>query len=221
MVGDLKSVNRPKTLKQMAYQEIKTSILNGQLVAGEVYSEGKIAKALNISRTPVREAFLDLQRDGLVGALPQRGMIIRKVSQGVRDEVFLLRRTIEAMIIEQLPGKIGLHDLSRLRGILAGQQEAIEQEDMVKFLDYDEEFHLTLAELTGYHRVREILVNLRDLTRLMGMSTLQWPGRMELVLTEHKAVFQALSERDFAAAKKAMIVHLTNTERSLSEPESS
>lgn len=208
----LQPVRRSESLKDRACAEIRQMVLGGRLQPGEVVSGSRIAQALRISRTPVREALLDLCKEGLVEAVPRRGVVVRPVTPQERREVFLLRRAIEGLLAEQAVGRLTPADLQRLRRVLARQREATGADDVAAFLDADEELHLIIAQRTGLRRAAAILATLRDLSRLMGLEAVRHAGRGEAVLAEHERILDAIEAGDVAAARRAMLDHIDRTE---------
>lgn len=210
-------MRRAKSLKDRAYEEIRQLILGGRLEPGQVVSGIKIAAALQISRTPVREALLDLQKEGLVEAVPRRGVVVRQVTPEERREVFLLRRAVEGVLVEAAAGRLTPADLQRLRRVLARQREAALAGDSAAFMDADQEFHQTIVQRTGFQLAAGILGTLRDLSRLMGIEAVRHAGRGEAVLAEHERILAALEAGDVAAARQAMLDHIDRTESVLAQ----
>ena len=100
------SLERVSSLKEQAYQQIKTLLLTGKLPHGTVASVPLIAKRLDISRTPVREAFLDLAKEGLIRILPKKGAVTNLISPEKKREIFLIREALEGMVVTKLSESI-------------------------------------------------------------------------------------------------------------------
>ena len=101
-MAKLRSINQPLPLAKMAYEALRDSILAGELISGEVYNEMALAKELGISRTPVREALLELSTRGLVSFLPRRGVIVKRYTKRDVEEIFELRKAIELAAVEKV-----------------------------------------------------------------------------------------------------------------------
>ena len=96
------AIEQPESLAKMAYEAIRKSILSGQWKIGELYNEKAIAADLGISRTPVREAFLELASQDLITFLPRRGLMINRFTRRDVAEIFELRKAIELLAVEKI-----------------------------------------------------------------------------------------------------------------------
>jgi DNA-binding GntR family transcriptional regulator len=208
-------ISRPKSLTDQAYHHLKAAIRSGALEQHYFYPLGEVAAEFGISRTPVREAVLKLAHEGLLEILPQRGFRIREVAPEEAAEVFELRNLLEGRTVEKLARKARADDLRKLRAILARQQRLVNEPR--RFLDVDEEFHLTMLELAGFRRAREFIVMLRDVIWLLGIKALSAPGRLEGVLSEHSQIVDCIARKDPAAARRAVSAHLDSTYRTIEQ----
>lgn len=215
MDAKLEPVERSKSLKEQAYDKIKQAILNGEFKTTFWLSESQIAKALTISRTPVREALLLLEKEGLVKSLPQRGVLLLKLTQERLDEVFKLRRALETMTVEDLAESVTPEEIKKLRSLLERQRKFALNQSREAFLDVDEEFHLLMPELARLPKTREIIKNLRDQIRMVGFEALAQPGRMQEVIREHEQIIDALGRGESEEARRVMLDHLSRTEEAL------
>jgi DNA-binding GntR family transcriptional regulator len=211
----LKAISQPLPLAKMAYEILRDSIIHGQLRPGEVYNEMALAKDLGISRTPVREALLELSAQGLVTFLPRKGLIVKHFTRKDVEEIFELRRVIELAAVEKATGCEPPCDLSKLKRHLNDQRKAAVKKDFTGFMKADREFHAEFCRLSNNQRLVAILENVRDLVHFMGMQGLSAKGRAEIVIKEHAKVLEAVSERDPANARKAMESHLNISEQAV------
>jgi len=204
----ISAIARSDSLSRQAYFAVRRAIRDGIVVPGQVYSELQLARQLGVSRTPVREALIELAREGAVDKLPQRGFRVRTVEQPERREVFRLRTLIESYVVGQLAKTATPDDVRRLSAILDSQENS---DDLGAFLDIDEEFHLTLAELAGLERSRQILLALRPVVWLSGAAALATSERSSQVIEEHRSVVESVRTGDGAAARKAIQHHIAQT----------
>jgi GntR family transcriptional regulator, rspAB operon transcriptional repressor len=208
------SLGRAETLARQAYAAIRSSIWSGVVAPGVFYSEVQLAGALKISRTPVREALIQLAREGLVEIVPQRGFRLRAISQKERQEAFELRELVEQYVVRRLASEVTDEGVASLRSILDRQAKAL---DKPEFIDIDEEFHLAMPEMLHLERTREILLTLRGIIWLSGLDALAMPSRGSDVLQEHRAVVDALAERDPDKAQWAIREHIGRTRHATAE----
>lgn len=202
-------VERPKSLTASTHEAIRAGIRDGLFEQETLYSESELATSLGVSRTPVREAMLELSREGLVEVLPQHGFRLRSLSEADRDEVFALRLAIESLAVERLARRAGEDDVAELRDCLE-RQRALRAE-LPAFLAADESMHLLIPQLAGLTRTRGVLLGLRGSIWLIGTLALTRTERVGQVLAEHEAIVDAVAARDPEAAVAAVRGHLETT----------
>ena len=210
------AVSRVETLSRQTYAVIRSSIKSGTIAPDGFYSEVQLAQALNISRTPVREALIELEREGLIEIIPQRGFRLRSISEAERAEAFELRSLIEANVVRRLAKDASEEDIDVLRGIVDDQERVVS--DSAAFLDADEEFHLTMPTLLELERTRRILLTLRGIIWLAGYDAIGAPDRGAEVIAEHRAIVDRIAARDPAGAAKALRTHIQLTRRAMRSP---
>lgn len=203
------TLDRPQTLSRRAYDQILQSIRDETLERDRHYSENELAVSLGISRTPVREALLDLARQGLVEIFPQRGFRVRELSDAERTEIFEVRGVLEAYVVERLAKMVTPEMVTRLTDLLAAQSEAAD--DPTTFLIIDEEFHLLMPEMAGLIRTCDMLSTLRGAMWLIGSSALSTPHRVPAVLCEHQAIVEAIAAHEPVKAARALRKHISAT----------
>ncbi len=216
LASSITSLERSLSLKERAYQQIKTGLLTGKLPHGTVASVPLIAKKLGISRTPVREAFLDLEKEGLIRILPKKGAVASLISPKGKREIFLIRDALESIVVTKLADSITETQVAALRGIFDRHKKTQRGEaGWDEFIQIDRQFHLTMASFAGFGKIKDILVNIRDLMELIGREALSSHGRREKIFREHERILAALEAKNKRAALKAIRYHLAETERSL------
>jgi len=213
----LKAIAQPLPLAKIAYETLRDSILNGKLVPGEIYNEMALAKELGISRTPVREALLELSSQGLVTYLPRKGVMIKHYTSRDVEEIFELRSAIELAALEKVVKASPPYDLSKLEKSVNDQRKAWKKGDSDAYIHFDRVFHLAFCEMIGNRRFFSILENIRDLIHLMAIQALEKEGRGEEVIQEHEVVIQAIKEGKQVNARKAMDYHLERSKEAVLE----
>lgn len=205
----IRQIDRADTLAQRAYASIREAIRDGTLTPDTVYSEAELAGSMGISRTPVREALIQLSREGLIEILRQRGFRLRKLTAPERTEVFGLRLALESFVIERLANEASADDIAELRELLEQQRSAIDNPP--RFLEIDERFHLLMPRLLGLDRTHQMLLTLRGVMWLIGEIALTVRERAPHVLAEHTAIVDAIEAHDARRATKAIKDHLATT----------
>ena len=196
---------RPITAARRAYEHIKVRLLDGTYEDGELLSEGAIATELGVSRTPVREACLQLESEGLLRLYPKRGALV--VPIGPRDiaDLFEARELVERHALAGVATDPGL--LARLDGLVE-RQHAIIAGDASRY-DFslaDREFHRAWVEAAGNRVLLGLYDQLRD--RQQRVASVLLAGRPELMselVEDHAAIVSALRQgaRDTADARLA------------------
>ncbi len=216
-MSNLKSIAQPVSLSRLAYNALLKSILSGQMHPKEIYNEMLLAKELGISRTPVREALLELSVQGLVTFLPRKGVIVNQFKNKDINEIFEVRRAIEGRAVEKLASLSPPPDLGDIEKTLYKQRKSGDKGDFISFLDADRDYHVILSKLTGNSRIVAISETLRNMIHLMGTRALMLSGRAEEVINEHELIVKAIRSRESRKARESMNDHLLKSELAVKE----
>jgi DNA-binding GntR family transcriptional regulator len=199
------------SLREQAQQVIRASILAGDLVAGELYSASTLAERLGVSPTPIREAMLELANGGLVEPVRNRGFKILTPDDRDLDEISQLRLMLEVPAMRIVAERASDADLAELREIVERIEATAAAADVAGFLLADRAFHLGMLELTGNGRLVRLVAQLRDQTRIAGITALAREGNLAKSAAEHRDILDALAERDPDMAEVLMKRHLVHT----------
>ncbi|PZF84762.1 GntR family transcriptional regulator [Jiangella anatolica] len=199
------------SLRDQALRVIRARIISGELAPGRLYALGAVAEQLGVSVTPVREAVLDLAREGLVELARNRGFRVREMTERDLDEIVELRRMIEVAAVRTIAERGLLADADRLREIAAATEKCAADGDWVGFLDHDRDLHMGLLAHLGNERLLKIVGSLRDQGRLYGLDRVAGSASLMESTHEHDALIDAVAagEADLAAA--IMDRHLRHT----------
>ena len=127
--------------RDFAYRVIREMIVNMELTPGSKVSETELASLLNLSRTPVREALIDLEKSGVVEVLPQKGTFISYINPLLVEEARFLRLTLEKEIVSLLCEPQYQTELNTLEENISLQEFYLQHQNYEKFLELDNEFH--------------------------------------------------------------------------------
>ncbi|WP_078429846.1 GntR family transcriptional regulator [Alkalihalobacterium alkalinitrilicum] len=214
---NLRPIHKEETTKERVYRQIKEAILKGDITDNQFFTETQLADSLNISRTPVREALQNLMKESLIVSTPRKGFKVKTITPKEQEEILLLRKSIETKTIEQLARQITEEQLAYFKELRAKQIKAMKANDNLTFIEIDQEFHLSIVRFIGYQLIEEILLNLHELTRLIGLKAIKKYGRMDEVIEEHRKIISALEQGEATLAANLMYEHLTATGESLDE----
>lgn len=207
----MKKLQSPPSLAELAYNKIHQSILTGKLKCGEIYQEIGLAQQLGISRTPVREALLELSTRGFVTFLPRKGVRINRLSIQDIEEVFELRRVLEVYIVENLASAKIPYDLSEVEKTLTKQELALQKNDNQTYISAGRSFHVSLARLVQNSLFVSIQQNIQDKIRLIALEAHSSPLRMQEAIYEHQLILDCIHKGQKVKARKAMQKHLKYT----------
>jgi DNA-binding GntR family transcriptional regulator len=201
----------PTSLREQARQALRASILGGELAAGHIYSAGTLAEQFGVSATPVREALLDLASAGLVEPVRNRGFRVLAIADADLDEISELRRLLEVPAVALIVDRASPEELAALEPAVTEMERLAHAEEIPAFLVADREFHLALLRLARNERLVEVVANLRDQTRLIGLPRIVGERGLWEVAAEHRPLLEMLQARDTAGAQALMDVHIGHT----------
>ena len=203
------------TAADRAYAHTKERILDGAYEEGQLIGEGEVSEAVGVSRTPVREAFLRLEAEGMLRLFPKRGALVVPISAADVEDVMETRLLIERFAIRRVVElELDLDD--RLLEAITAQEEHASAKDVVAFVDADREFHRIFVAATGNAIVLQMHDSLRDQQNRMGIAALsRSDDRTARILKEHRAIVKAVTKGDPAAAEALIEAHLEETHRLL------
>jgi DNA-binding GntR family transcriptional regulator len=208
------------TLTTRSLEALRAAIVDGRLEAGERYSVAQLAERFGVSRTPVREALLVLERQGVVRFERNRGVRVLETTAHDLEEVFALRLLLEVPATRRACELLSKDDLGALDHELAAMSALAREGDEGAFMAHDKAFHEVILRASGNRRLATIVSQLRDHVRFRGASTVGRSRDLDAIRTEHVAILEALHARDPRAAADAMRAHLLETGRLLLAQES-
>jgi DNA-binding GntR family transcriptional regulator len=190
-----------------AYTEIRNRILNAEYEPGAALSEYQIAASLNVSRTPVREALKQLEQEGLVRSLPQRGVFVTDITVSDIDEIYQIREQLETFAARIAAVEMSDAEIDELRSeILAAQAEP--SDSIASAFHVDIHLHAAIVTVTRNRRLAQILTMLGDQVHRIRALSPRTRGRLRAALDEHLEIVEAIAARDPSAAADAMASHL-------------
>jgi DNA-binding GntR family transcriptional regulator len=203
------------TAADRAYAHTKERILDGAYEEGQLIGEGEVSEAVGVSRTPVREAFLRLEAEGMLRLFPKRGALVVPISAADVEDVMETRLLIERFAVRRVVElELDLDD--QLLAAIAAQKEHASAKDVVAFVDADREFHRIFVAATGNAIVLQMHDSLRDQQNRMGLAALsRSEDRTTRILKEHRAIVKAVTKGEPAAAEALIEAHLEETHRLL------
>jgi DNA-binding GntR family transcriptional regulator len=196
------------SLRDQAMRVLRARIIAGELVPERLYAIGQVAEELGVSATPVREALLDLTKDGLIEMARNRGFRVRVMTEHDLDEIVELRRMIEVPAVRAITERGLVTDAAELRELTAAIEKSAAAGDWVAFLDNDRAFHLGLLAYLGNQRLLQIAGSLRDQSRLYGLDRIAGSDSLLASTREHDLLLDAVVTSCADEAARIMDQHL-------------
>lgn len=205
-----KSLSIRKSLRDVAYQEIKRRIVSCELRPGEAVTVPELAEALQIGRTPVIQAIDRLSVDGLVNVMPRKGIVVSPISLDEFVEIIEMRLVNEAQAVRWAAEKASRNQLLLMKKNLEATRKAARSHDVENMIALDREFHRLISDAAGNTILGEFLANLHDKALRFWFISLRAPDHDIRVCEQHAAVVEAIGNRDPSAAEKAMREHIAS-----------
>ncbi|MEV4742825.1 GntR family transcriptional regulator [Streptomyces sp. NPDC049555] len=210
-MGHLKQrnlVTAHERLRDQVANALRAALISGELRPGEVYSAPGLAADFGISATPVREAMLDMAREGLVEPVRNKGFRVTEVNERDLDQYTEIRLLIEVPTVRGLVGTAAREELEALRPVAVEIVEAARAHDLIGYLEADRRFHLTLLGLAGNERLVETVGDLRKRSRLYGLTGLDERGELLPSAEEHLELLDLMLAGDADGSEACMTRHL-------------
>ncbi|QJW85173.1 GntR family transcriptional regulator [Ramlibacter terrae] len=191
---------------EQAYRYLRAAIQSGSLKPGDRLREGELALHIGLSRTPIREALAKLEADGLVVHDASRGIMVAELDYRMVTELYYMREVLEGTAA-RLPAQHASEvEISILEDLCRQYGESLDNEALLE--QSNRHFHDTLYRCSHNRYLISMVNGLHDTLSLLGRTTLAKPERAEETLREHRAIVDAITNRDADAAEQALRNHI-------------
>lgn len=197
-------------LSQKVYRALKTEIIKGSLKPGTKLLEGKIAKQMKVSRTPIREALRELAAEGFVKISPNQGVVVSNASIEDVQEVLQIRGVLEGLAARLATKIISEEEIKELEKYQKQMEYYTKKNDVLAFSEMDAEFHELILDICGNNRLIQIRKNLSDQAHRYRIRSLSVPGRLKYSLKEHQEIVEALKRKNAEQADRLSQKHIEN-----------
>ncbi|WP_298826999.1 GntR family transcriptional regulator [uncultured Planococcus sp.] len=212
----MEKIIKQATLADQAYEYIKKMIITGKLKPGQELPEEKLALELGISRTPLREALKRLAVDALIELRKPRPAIVAAFTFQDVKEIMELRRLLEIYGLENLSKADQQPVMQELKKNIKRQFQAVKTQNVVEFMDLDQEFHSFLYQNHGNNRLKEMIKGINSGgSRAFLLLSDTAADSAKKAYGEHLSIIQAIEEGDMGKAKQQLAIHLDNIENRL------
>lgn len=187
---------------------VSAAIVSGELSPGTIVTAPTLAARFGVSATPVREAMLNLQKRGFVETVRNKGFRVTDVSEQDLWEIVRLRQLLEAPPMRDIARTLRPESAAALRVMAQLIVERAAAADLPGYLAADTDFHLELLGLTGNRRLVEIVRDLRQQTRMVGLADMVGTEELARSAAEHQQLVDHLEARDGRAAEALLSAHV-------------
>lgn len=204
----LKNSQIQGSTRDFVYTKLKKDIIELKLKPNFKISEQEIADELDVSRTPVREAFLKLSQENLLRVFPQKGTFISEIDLDLVEEGRFIRENIESAIVREACNKFGTDELFQLETNITMQMLCLKNDSYHRLFELDDQFHQLLFEGCNKFRTWEMIREMNshfDRLRVLRLSSnTDW----ELIVAQHEEIYNCISLKDADRAAELIIKHL-------------
>jgi DNA-binding GntR family transcriptional regulator len=220
MMEGVEQIDQPGTLTEQTVRRLHRAILAGELAPGRRYSTAAIAGQLGVSRTPVREAALQLERMGLVAIERNRGIRILTTSVEQLLQGYELRLMLELPLVERAVGQATDTERAEVDRVHEAFRQAAARGDDEGTLRCDRDYHMALLRGAHNGRALRVLEELRTMVLVSGVGTVPTSRSAQECFDDHADVHVAWLRRDAAGVREALGRHIVHTASILIRQES-
>lgn len=203
------------SLHSRVYNRIRNDILNGVYEPGESLVETKLSEELGVSRTPVREALRQLELEGLVQSVPNKGVTVTGISTQDIQDIYTIRMMIEGLAARWAAEKATPDELEELKEAIDLEEFYTAKHNYGSLLRFDTRFHDIIFKASKSKPLMYTLSTFHRYVQKARKVSMSSPERAAEVLEEHKAILQAIIDRDADRAEKLMTEHVRNASLNL------
>jgi DNA-binding GntR family transcriptional regulator len=196
-----KSIEKHLTLREKILEHIRDAIISGTLKAGSRVSEPELAERYGISRTPIREAFRQLESEGYLTVIPRRGAIVSEFNQKDVEDFYAIKSILEGYAARKACEKLTGKELDRLQANNNRLAELAEHNDIKIFFKVHNDFHDMFIKAADNEKLRELITSVVTRFQRLRFMSLSLPGRMKIAVQEHQKIIEAFRRKDPEAAE--------------------
>ena len=217
MASGSRKLQRPRSLTHLIVERIRSQIIEGDLELGEFLSENALADTYGVSKTPVREALLQLKQEGLVDIHSKRGTYVFRLRPADFEAVCELRTILEAAAMDLASSRAHAKLVADLTEVVGKMETALASEDLAAYRRLDAAFHAALFRHAGNHLLEASYQPIAFKVQAI-RTRLSVGGRHnETSMEEHRAILHTIRERRIAEARELIVAHVRHTQHRYAE----
>lgn len=209
---------KPQSQTQRATRMLRDMIITNKLLPGSSHLETELAEMLGMSRTPVREAAIVLEGQGLVEVKPRRGVRVLPLSLADMEEIYSILTELESLAAhDAAKNGAGEEDVTELRALIEEMESALADDDRQRWAEADDRFHRKLVSLAGNRRLQTIVATYSDQVHRARLLTLHMRPMPHRSNEDHRALVEAIAAGDAEGARKTHRDHRIRAKKMMIE----
>ncbi|NRY63171.1 GntR family transcriptional regulator [Clostridium beijerinckii] len=206
-----------RPIREIVLERLRKAIMNGSFQSGDRLVETSIAEGMGVSRTPVREAFRQLEIEGLAENVPRKGTIVKGISKRDILEIYEIREVLEGLAFRLACANISKERILELREMLQKMEESINNNDIKEYWRLHSEFHGSIMYLSNNQRLIDQMKQIYEYLSKLRNFTLVMNKRRSIAMKEHKALIEAFEKKDEILAEQIGREHTLNAKKFLTK----
>lgn len=208
-----------KPLRELVYEELRMLIMTGQIKPGTRMMEIELAESMGVSRTPVREAIRQLEKENLVIIEPRKGAYVSDISPQDLEDMLIAREPLEGLATYLAAQNMKSDDIDMVRSVNLDYADALANDDKEALIELDTRFHSLITHGSGNSYLIEICQKLQEQVLRFRYIYFKSSKRAENVVEEHKMILDALQRHDAEQARAYSVEHIRNLRESIDREE--
>ena len=200
-----------ESLRGKVFEKLRNDILRGKYKKGDELVECTIGKEMGVSRTPVREAIRQLELEGLVQLIPNKGAFVTGISSKDVMDMYLIRAKLEGLCAAMAAEHVTEEQLEKMEETILLSDFQVEKGNFEQVCQQDGEFHKLLYEASGSRILAHTLLDFHQYLQRVRMASVRQRKRTQPSTREHKEILEAIRKKDASAADRAAYQHIVNT----------
>lgn len=194
-------------LNEQVYRTLVELIVNGSIAPGTELKEQHLARQLNVSATPVREALKRLDSDGFVDIIPYHGAVVRTLDQQKISEAYACREALEHLAVAEAIGHLKQQDIDYLYSLIESYRQASDPNEIFEFSQRFDDYIYGLSQNQTLRELLDMLKGIISRDKKYSASNVE---RRSAIYAEHKTIVEAMEARSIERAQQAISLHIRN-----------
>lgn len=215
LMKEFNSTDDQYSLRGKIYSILRENILCGKYSAGESLIEKRLTEELNVSRTPIREAIRQLELEGLVESIPNKGVTVKGISQKDMEDIYKIRMVLEGLAAKWAIEHITDEEIKKMKEAYELMEFYTSKNDVDAISKLNTEFHDIIYAATKSVVLKHILKDFQFYVKWARHESLSSLGRKETALKEHSDILKAFEDRNPEEAEKYLTLHVENSSKNI------